>query len=42
MTHEEPAIPFGPDLFRLDGAVVLVTGAAGAFGRVTAIGMARG
>lgn len=31
----------GPDLFRLDGMVALVTGAAGAFGRVTAIGMAR-
>ena len=41
MTHDDPAIRFGPDLFRLDGAVALVTGAAGAFGRVTAIGMAR-
>lgn len=33
--------PLGPERFRLDGAVALVTGAGGAFGRVTAIGFAR-
>jgi len=33
--------PYGPERFRLDGAVALVTGAGGAFGRVTAIALAR-
>jgi NAD(P)-dependent dehydrogenase (short-subunit alcohol dehydrogenase family) len=31
----------GPEMFRLDGSVALVTGAAGALGSVTALGLAR-
>jgi len=41
MAVDDQAGRFGPDLFRLDGAVALVTGAGGMFGRVTAIGLAR-
>ena len=41
MAVDDQAHRYGPDLFRLDGAVALVTGAGGMFGRVTAIGMAR-
>lgn len=41
MVAGDQAGRFGPDLFRLDGRVALVTGAGGFFGRVTAIGLAR-
>jgi gluconate 5-dehydrogenase len=41
MSESDPSRSVGPDLFRLEGAVALVTGAAGAFGRVTALGLAR-
>jgi NAD(P)-dependent dehydrogenase (short-subunit alcohol dehydrogenase family) len=36
-----PAATAGPDLFRLDGKVALITGAGGAFGRSTMRGLAR-
>jgi NAD(P)-dependent dehydrogenase (short-subunit alcohol dehydrogenase family) len=37
-----PDLPVaGPDLFRLDGKVVLITGAGGAFGRAVALGLGR-
>jgi gluconate 5-dehydrogenase len=36
----DPIRQVGPDLFRLDGTIAMVTGAAGAFGRVIAIGLA--
>ncbi len=37
-----PELPAaGPDLFRLDGQVALITGAGGAFGRALALGLAR-
>ncbi len=41
MTAGDAAGRFGPDLFRLDGRVALVTGAGGFFGRMIAIGLAR-
>lgn len=41
MTAGDVAGRFGPDLFRLDGRVALVTGAGGFFGRMIAIGLAR-
>jgi len=41
MPNQEPLPTPGPDLFRLDGKVALITGAAGAFGRATALGLAR-
>ena len=41
MAVDDQGLGFGPDLFRLDGAVALVTGAGGMFGRVIAIGLAR-
>jgi NAD(P)-dependent dehydrogenase (short-subunit alcohol dehydrogenase family) len=36
-----PTIEVGPDLFRLDGLVAVVTGAGGPFGRSIALGLAR-
>jgi NAD(P)-dependent dehydrogenase (short-subunit alcohol dehydrogenase family) len=37
-----PDLPIaGPELFRLDGKVVLITGAGGAFGRALALGLGR-
>jgi len=41
MAVDDQAGRFGPDLFRLDGSIALVTGAGGMFGRVIAIGLAR-
>lgn len=41
MPSEAPALPVGPALFRLDERVAVITGAGGAFGRATAIGLAR-
>jgi NAD(P)-dependent dehydrogenase (short-subunit alcohol dehydrogenase family) len=39
--NEPPAIPIGPDLFRLDGTVAMVTGAGGELGQAIALGLAR-
>lgn len=36
-----PTVPAGPELFRLDGSVALITGAAGEFGRAASLGLAR-
>ena len=41
MAVDDQAGRFGPDLFRRDGSIALVTGAGGMFGQVTAIGLAR-
>ncbi len=41
MPRPDPLPTPGPDLFRLDDAVALITGAGGAFGRATALGFVR-
>jgi NAD(P)-dependent dehydrogenase (short-subunit alcohol dehydrogenase family) len=41
MPRPAPLPTPGPDLFRLDEKVALITGAGGAFGRATALGFAR-
>ncbi len=41
MPSRAPELPVGPALFRLDDRVALITGAGGAFGRVTALGFVR-
>ena len=41
MPRPAPLPTPGPDLFRLDDKVALITGAGGAFGRATALGFAR-
>jgi NAD(P)-dependent dehydrogenase (short-subunit alcohol dehydrogenase family) len=41
MSRPEPLPIPGPDLFRLDERVAVITGAGGAFGRATALGFAR-
>lgn len=41
MPHQETLPTPGPDLFRLDDRVAVITGAGGAFGRATALGFAR-
>ncbi len=41
MSRPEPLPTPGPDLFRLDERVAVITGAGGAFGRATALGFAR-
>src|SRR5258708_32078969 len=41
MPTAAPTVAVGPDLFRLDGQVAVVTGAGGPFGRSIALGLAR-
>src|SRR6187549_2531087 len=41
MPSPAPDLPVGPALFRLDERVAVVTGAGGAFGRATALGLVR-
>jgi len=41
MPTAPPTVAVGPDLFRLDGLVAVVTGAGGPFGRSIALGLAR-
>ncbi len=41
MSPHAPLRTPGPDLFRLDEMVAVITGAGGAFGRATALGLAR-
>ena len=41
MSRHTPLPTPGPDLFRLDDKVAVITGAGGAFGRATALGFAR-
>jgi NAD(P)-dependent dehydrogenase (short-subunit alcohol dehydrogenase family) len=41
MPTAPPSVAVGPDLFRLDGLVAVVTGAGGPFGRSIALGLAR-
>jgi len=41
MSRHAPSPTPGPDLFRLDDMVAVITGAGGAFGRATALGFAR-
>jgi NAD(P)-dependent dehydrogenase (short-subunit alcohol dehydrogenase family) len=41
MPSPAPDLPAGPALFRLDDRVAVITGAGGAFGRATALGLVR-
>jgi NAD(P)-dependent dehydrogenase (short-subunit alcohol dehydrogenase family) len=41
MPTAAPTVAVGPDLFRLDGLVAVVTGAGGPFGRSISLGLAR-
>ena len=41
MPTAAPTVAVGPDLFRLDGQVAVVTGAGGPFGRSISLGLAR-
>jgi gluconate 5-dehydrogenase len=41
MPTAPPTVSVGPDLFRLDGLVAVVTGAGGPFGRSISLGLAR-